>query len=157
MGNVHMEASQINYRKGGTKMSVEQALQSAKGGYDYSTNEYSTNSKWIDGSEIFGKIIPLTAGTITGTNMSIDSGLTNVKIIGISAIFDITGTDSVKYAIPVNMFDSSNIAQTASIKYDYTNNKVAFHLSKGGSWAVDGTGFIELRYIKVTPPAEPES
>lgn len=151
MGNVHMEASQINYRKGDTKMSVEQALLNAKGGYDYGTDEYSTNSKWIDGSEIFGKIIPIASGTLTSSVVSISSGLTNVKIIGISAMVEVAGSDNVNYAIPINMFDSYNISQSASIKYDYNNNKVAFHFGKNG-WS-NATGFIELRYIKVTPPA----
>ena len=153
MGNVHMEASQINYRKGDTKMSVEQALLNAKGGYDYDTDEYSTNSKWIDGSEIFGKIIPITAGALSSSVVNISSGLTNVKIIGISAMVETTGSDNVDYAIPINMFDNYNISQSASIKYDYTNNKVAFHFGRNG-WS-GATGFIELRYIKVTPPAEP--
>lgn len=153
MGNVHMEASQINYRKGGTKMSVEQALQSAKGGYDYSTNEYSTNSKWIDNSEIFGKIFPITAGTLTSQHVNISSGLTNVKIISIRAMVDVKGSDNVDYAVPVNMFDNYNISQAVSIKYDYTNNNVVFRFFKNG-WP-DATGFIELKYIKVTPPETP--
>lgn len=151
MGNVHMEASQINYRKGDTKMSVEQALLNAKGGYDYSTDEYSTNSKWIDSSEIFGKIIPITAGTLTSSVVNISSGLTNVKIIGISAMVETKGSDNVNYAVPINMFDNYNITNSASIKYDYTNNKVVFHFGRNG-WT-DGAGFIELRYIKVTPPS----
>ena len=149
MGNVHMEASQINYRKGDTKMSVEQALLNAKGGYDYSTDEYSTNSKWTDGSEIFGKIIPITAGTLTSSVVNISSGLTNVKIIGISAMVETKGSDNVNYAVPISMFDTYNITNSASIKYDYTNNKVVFHFGRN-VWT-DGTGFIELRYIKVTP------
>lgn len=154
MGNVHMEASQINYRKGGTKMSVEQALQNAKGGYDYSTDEYSTNSKWIDGSEIFGKIIPLSAGDIgSNGNNTKASGLTNVKILGLKAMIYVKGSDTVDYAFELNIADTYIIQQGGSIRYDYTNNNVIIHTG-AGKWGT-ATGFIELKYIKVTPPETP--
>lgn len=88
MGNVHMEATQINYRGGDEKMSVEEAIKKAGGALpiasaetlggvkvgeglsitengvlsadgqavDYSTTEYATGQKWIDGKEIYGKV-----------------------------------------------------------------------------------------------------
>lgn len=156
MGNVHMEASQINYRKGGAKMSVEQALQNAKGGYDYSTDEYNTNSKWLDGSPIYGKVIELSAGDLgtSGANTKA-SGLENVKIIGMSgAVFNVT-TSGVDYGFPLPNADGYYAQTTVGLAYDYTNNLIMMHTNNGK--LSTATGYIELKYIKVTPPASSES
>ena len=149
MGNVHMEASQINYRKGGAKMSVEQALQNAKGGYDYSTDEYSTNSKWTDGSEIFGKVIPLSAGDL-GSSSSKASGLTNVEIISMKGFCKGVGATSMNAGAPLPNQDGYYAQTTVGLAYDYDTNSILIHPNNGkmASW----TGYIELQYIKVDPP-----
>lgn len=155
MGNVHMEASQINYRKGGTKMSVEQALQNAKGGYDYSTDEYDTNSKWTDGSPIYGKVYNIASGDLATSGAEISSGLENVKILSMSgAIFDVT-TSGVVYGFPLPNHDGYYASTTVGLAYDYDNNKIKVHTNntKLGT----SSGYIELKYIKVDPPASPES
>lgn len=61
-----------------TSGAVFAALQGV-GSYDYSTTEFNTGQKWIDGKDIFGIVIPGTyAISNTGTNannLAIESGL----------------------------------------------------------------------------------
>lgn len=147
MGNVHMEASQINYRKGGTKMSVEQALQNSKGGYDYSTTAYDTNSKWIDGRPIYGIIIPLTK-TNLGATGTVATGLTNVDIISISGLM--TGEDKTDHHIfskPIPQ-PSGQISPTTAIDIHYLYADNTLSIKVGNAGLSECTGYIELKYCE---------
>ena len=55
MGNVHMEASQINYRGGAKKMSVEEALKEGSGAInpEVIAPEFSTTAQYLEGDLVF--------------------------------------------------------------------------------------------------------
>lgn len=55
MGNVHMEASQINYRGGAKKMSVEEALKEGSGALDpvVIAPEFSATAQYMEGDLVF--------------------------------------------------------------------------------------------------------
>ena len=55
MGNVHMEASQINYRGGAKKMSVEEALKEGSGALDpvVIAPEFSATAQYLEGDLVF--------------------------------------------------------------------------------------------------------
>lgn len=57
MGAYSFEATQVAYRGGATKMSVEEALKNVKGGTDYTANKSDTGQKWLDGSTIWQRVI----------------------------------------------------------------------------------------------------
>ena len=172
MGNVHMEASQVNYRGGETKMSVEEAIKAgssytlpiagaetlggvkigsgltinsetgvasadsqlpadpetdgvkvltatttsgetvkswedpASGTVDYSTSEVNTGVKWIDGKDIYFKVIDLGA-LPNATNKTVLHGITNIsrwiKIVGVAN----NTNDGSGFSIPV-VYDGNN-------------------------------------------------
>lgn len=157
MGNVHMEASQINYRKGGAKMSVEQALQNAKGGYDYSTDEYDTNSKWIDGNPIYGKVITF-EGVGGTTPTEVNAGLPEgASVIDMRAMAYGAGTSSVytgDLAFPIPK--TAGVPNTnAGLCYNKTTGKILIGGNNTNMAAFNG--FIEVKYIKAAYPPAPES
>lgn len=57
MGAYSLEATQVAYRGGATKMSVEEALKNVKGGTDYTADKSDTGQKWLDGSTIWQRVI----------------------------------------------------------------------------------------------------
>lgn len=57
MGAYSLEATQVAYRGGAVKMSVEEALKNVKGGTDYTSDKSDTGQKWLDGSTIWQRVI----------------------------------------------------------------------------------------------------
>lgn len=98
MGNVHMEATQINYREGDKKMSVAEAIKNAGNtGLAHTADiapEFSTESAYNAGDFVYynGSLYEFTANhaagawstadtqaaTISNELASLESGLTNV-------------------------------------------------------------------------------
>ena len=66
-----------------------------KGLYNYSTSEVNTGQKWIDGKDIFCKVLPITAMPNNG-ELVINHGLTNFTLIDIfGTVKDSTGAQIV--------------------------------------------------------------
>lgn len=157
MGNVNMEATQIIYRDSAGKKNVAEALKNAKGGYDYSTEEYDTNSKWIDGSPIYGKIITF-EGVGGTTPTEVTAGLPeNASVIDMRAMAYGTGSSSsytgdLAFPIP----KTAGVPNTqAGLCYNKTTGKILI----GGNNTNMSTfnGFVEVKYVKATYPPAPET
>ena len=58
------------------KSSLVGAINEIKTGMVFSTSEYDTGKKWIDGSEIYGKVI--TTSGINGSNIEISHNISNI-------------------------------------------------------------------------------
>ena len=151
MGNVNMEATQIIYRDSAGKKNVAEALKNAKGGYDYSTTEYDTNSKWIDGHEIYGIIVPVALSTTEKTT-AVDLNLgETATVVGLSAIaYGTTSSTDIVTSIPQGGgYESPNTSQT--LRYNATDKKLQV---SGNNTTIGGyTAYVEVRYIKAVFPA----
>lgn len=154
MGNVNMEATQIIYRDSAGKKNVAEALKNAKGGYDYSTTEYDTNSKWIDGNPIYGKIVIFNG--VGGTNPTeFDAGLPEgSSVIDMRAMAYGQGTTAsytgdLAFPIPKN----GGVPNTsAGLCYNKTTGKILIAGNNSNMAAFNG--FVEVKYIKAAyPPA----
>lgn len=151
MGAFSMEASQINYRGGDQKMSVEEALKKAgKGGVEYKTTEYDTNAKWIDGRKIFGKVFEF-----TGNNTVIETGLTNITPINLRGIATgQSGTSGNKktFFIPIDKSNTGDPNAACSVIFyaaDESSTYPANSIRVNGASALSGiTGYVFLEYVK---------
>ena len=156
MGAFYMEASQINYRGGDHKMSVEEAIKGlGKSGITYATTEYDTNNKWVDGNEIYGIIVPITLSTsdkTTAVDLNLGDTATVISLRGIGYITN----NSKDYAIDIPSgggYDAPNTSM--SLRYNATDKKLAVsgnNTSSGGMVV-----YVEVNYVKAVFPApEPE-
>lgn len=152
MGAFFMEASQINYRGGDHKMSVEEAIKGlGKSGITYSTTEYDTNNKWIDGNEIYGIIVPVELST-TDKTTSVDLNLgETATVIGLRGIgFGTTSSKDIVTSVPQGGgYDSPNTSQT--LRYNATDKKLQV---SGNNTTIGGyTVYVEVQYVKAVFPA----
>lgn len=100
---------------------------------DYSTTEQATGKKWIDGSDIFRKVISF--GELPNTTTkSVDSGLTNVKIL---KIYGVAISSSVTIPLPY-----SNEATLY-----FANGDVCVATSSDFTTYADS--YVVLEYIKI--------
>lgn len=151
MGNVNMEATQIIYRDSAGKKNVAEALKNAKGGYDYSTTEYDTNSKWIDGHEIYGIIVPVEISTTEKTS-AVDLNLgETATVVGLSAIaYGTTNSKDIVASLPQGSGYEAPTTGT-SLRYNATDKKLQV---SGNNTNFGGyTAYVEVRYIKAVFPA----
>lgn len=155
MGNVNMEATQIIYRDSAGKKNVAEALKNAKGGYDYSTTEYDTNSKWVDGNPIYGKIINF-EGVGGTTPVEVDAALpSGASVIDMKGMAYGEGTSSVytgELAFPLPKV-AGTPSTNAGLCYNKTTGKI---LIAGNNTSMSTyKGFIEVKYVKATYPPAP--
>lgn len=153
MGAYSMEASQINYRGGDTKMSVEDALRKAgKGGIDFKELEFDTNNKWLDGRKIMGKVILVTEDTPLPTGSSnpglIPAGITDdIDVIDLFGILTATVSDN-KISIPIVKMQG-NVGGNVAIEYNHTTGNLELMSNNGTLSQVHPTGYIGIYYCKV--------
>lgn len=152
MGAYFMEASQINYRGGDHKMSVEEAIKGlGKSGITYSTEEYDTNNKWIDGNEIYGIIVPVELST-TDKTTSVDLNLgETATVIGLRGIgMGTTSSKDIVTSVPQGGgYESPNTSQI--LRYNATDKKLQV---SGNNTTIGGyTVYVEVQYIKAVFPA----
>lgn len=154
MGNVNMEATQIIFRDSAGKKNVAEALKNAKGGYDYSTTEYDTNSKWVDGNPIYGKIINF-EGVGGTTPTEVDAELPDgASVISLTAMAYGTGSSS-SYTGDL-AFPIPKVAGTPNTNAGLCYNKTTGKILIGGnnSNMSSYNGFIEVKYVKAAYPPE---
>ena len=157
MGNVNMEATQIIYRDSAGKKNVAEALKNAKGGYDYSTSEYDTNSKWVDGNPIYGKIIPFegVGGTTpTVVDAQLPSGASVIDIRGMAYGTGTSSSYTGDLAFPLTKVGGSP-STNAGVGYNKTTGKLL--ISGNNTNMASFNGFIEVKYVKATYPPAPET
>lgn len=108
--------------------------------HNYSTNEQPTGQNWIDGSPIYFKTINF--GVLPdSTYKSVNSGLTNVKIIKMEGI-----AISSDYTIPLPEPSANN--QNAQMYYEYASNSIT--IATSGSFSGYTESYVTLYYIKNT-------
>ena len=100
------------------------------GGVDYSTSEVNTGVKWIDGKDIYRKVVDLGA-LPNNTTKSVAHGITNIsRFIKIEGIANST-TDTTAISIPL-VYDSNNASNNTSIKVNATNVLLETHTDRSG-------------------------
>lgn len=158
MGAYCMEASQINYRGGDHKMSVEEAIKGlGKSGITYATTEFDTNNKWVDGNEIYGKIISF-EGIGGTTPIEVDGGLPeNASVIYIGGMsYGVGTTSSYTGDLAYPIVKNAGSPNTASgIGYNKTTGK--FLIAGNNTNMSAFKGFIEVHYVKAQYPPVPET
>lgn len=165
MGAYSFEATQVAYRGGATKMSVEEALKNVKGGTDYTADKSDTGQKWLDGSTIWQRVIyvgdfTFGSGYEGRYHAAFDPQLgegVNPQIITVEAFGSfVTGTGSS--AVKRIMELTGNSPRSVGINYgpafyDATNKELC--LTSSGNSAVINDLFFVVTYIAL-PPAESE-
>lgn len=88
-------------------------------GLDYSTTEQNTGVKWIDGKDIYRKVIELGA-LPNNTTKTVAHGITNIsRFIRIVGVANSTA-DTTAIPIPL-VYDSNNASNNTSMKVNDTN------------------------------------
>ena len=111
---------------------------------------------WIDGRTIYGKVFAFE----NISNTTIETGLTNIEVIGISGVATVTSGTSGNEKTTVSNLDKANqgtpnVAGCAQFFIsDNTNTYPANSIVlTGGSALSSATGYVLLEYVKtpVTP------
>lgn len=93
------------------------------GGFDYSSNEFDTGQKWIDGRTIYGKTFHIDTPTNNGELMQLAAGDLIIKVEG---AFDFSsGTSVTRRALPMYYSD----ALTFAVQEDMVTYKVYTYIS----------------------------
>ena len=161
MGAYSLEATQVAYRGGDVKMSVEEALKNVKGGTDYTADKSDTGQKWLDGSTIWQRVIYVGDFTFGSgydgryhaafdpqLGEGVDAQIITVEAYGtyeagaVKRTLELTGGSP--RSISVNMGPAF---------YDVTNKEICVTSSSNGV-VVEGLFFV-VTYIAL-PPAESE-
>lgn len=116
---------------------------------DYSTTEFDTGRKWIDGKEIYGKVLVPSSGSIT-KNTWVDLGVMGIGTDTVSDAITIKGmiknaTGNAMYPFP----DS-----TVTFKYEKDVDKVFIYCTE--DWD-NRPVFIIMEYTKVAAPSKSRS
>lgn len=142
MGNVHMEATQINYREGDKKMSVAEAIKNAGNtGLAHTADiapEFSTESAYNAGDFVYynGSLYEFTANhaagawstadtqaaTISNELTSLESGLTNLEATHLS--FQRYSGNNTSYTFNVSPNKTNSFRVAIAIQHNDTNPSI---------------------------------
>jgi len=165
MGAYSLEATQVAYRGGAIKMSVEEALKNVKGGTDYTADKSDTGQKWLDGSTIWQRVIyvgdfTFGSGYDGRYHAAFDPQLgegVDPMIITVEAYGSFTvGSGTSAYSLVLELTGSSPRSIGVSYGpafYDSTNKELC--LTSSGNTATIKDLFFVVTYIAL-PPAESE-
>lgn len=120
-------------------INIDLAIKAAGGSSlpDYSTTEQATGQKWIDGKQIYFKVVNFGA-LPNNTSKSVDSGLTNEAILDMKGF---ANAATVGTSLPTVTSNNRN----AQMYYDYTNHKITIMTADDYS---DYSAHVVLYYTK---------
>ena len=165
MGAYSLEATQVAYRGGDVKMSVEEALKNVKGGTDYTADKSDTGQKWLDGSTIWQRVIyvgDFTFGSGVAGRYSepfdpqlgegVDPYVITVEAYG--SFIAGSGTSATKMFMELTGTAPRSIIASAGPAY-YEEYSKTLNITCASNNATFGDIFIVVTYI-AKPPAESE-
>ena len=121
---------------------VQGAIEEAAtmGGFQYDTSPVNTGRKWIDGSDIYVKVVNFGA-LPDSTEKPAASGLSNVTVLSLYGISS-KGT----YTIPLPMTTASNIYNNVGLFYDDANNNIVITTNTDRTDYTTTYVFVEFIY-----------
>ena len=132
----------IKATSGLTENQQENVLNTINENLSYSTTEHKTGKKWIDGKDIYEKVIDL-GNLPNATVKQVNTNITNLaKVVSLQGVANIANTD---YFFPLPLPSKTNINEVVNI-YHYNSQIVIESGVDRSTW----TGVVTLEYTKTT-------